>query len=109
MTWLKISLFCLLFSAVYEYFSFGVYSVWMIGLFVWPLVLGAGASLLLGKDPGRLWNDGVLVLTAGSLLKGIHEIYGTTNVLTGWFLLAGAVLLSSGVLREMMKQKAQLK
>ena len=92
-TWLMITLFCAVFALIYEYFSFGVYSYHMIFLFAWPLLLGALPCFLLKRDIGRLWNDGVLLMTAGSLLAGIFEIYGTASTLTIWFWAAGGLLL----------------
>ena len=91
-----------LFGAVYEHFSFGVYSYYMIYAFAVPLVLGALPALLLAcskKPPAfagaarKLWRDGIAVLTVGSLFTGVIEIYGTDS---GWSLVyavAGAALL----------------
>jgi hypothetical protein len=93
-----ISLFCGFFAAVYEHFSHGVYSNYMICLFVWPL-LGALPCLLLRVFPPllsrNLWGAGVATLTVGSCLKGVFEIYGTTAplVLVYWY--AGAALLAA--------------
>ena len=91
--WMMIAVFCAVFALIYEYFSFGVYSYYMIFLFAWPLLLGVLPCFLLKRDIGRLWNDGVLLMTAGSLLAGIFEIYGTASTLTIWFWAAGGLLL----------------
>jgi len=95
-TWLAVTLFCLLFSLVYEYFSFGVISWYMCLLSLIPLLLGVLPSLFFG-DMGRLWNDGVLCLIAGSALQGILEIYGTDSPYPVWFLIAGLLLLFTGL------------
>ena len=89
LVWSAIAAFCLVFAIVYECFSFGVYSAAMIFLFAWPLLLGALPSLLMPRGTSRFWNDGVLLLTAGSLLTGVFEIYGTSSSLTGWFRILG--------------------
>ena len=63
------ALFCAFFAAVYEAFSFGVYSYFMIFAFVAPL-LGCSLpySIILFRNkniPGisalRLWNSGIAV------------------------------------------------
>ena len=76
-------------AAVYGLFSHGVYSYYMTYAFMIPLLAGALPHLLTAlkeadlktKLPG--FNDiqlaFVATLTAGSLLKGALDIYGTTN------------------------------
>lgn len=109
LTWLGITIFTAVFAAVYEHFSFGVYSKAMIFMFLFPLVMGFIPSLLLainrwGSLP-RLWNDGVLTLTAGSLLTGVFEIYGSDSPYTPWFFYGGMVLLFLGVLQIIFKKE----
>ena len=99
------ALFCAFFAAVYEAFSFGVYSYFMIFAFVAPL-LGCSLpySIILFRNkniPGisalRLWNSGIAALTVGSIVRGVIEIYGTTNQLTIIYLIAGGVFCISGI------------
>ena len=78
--WTMITIFSMVFSFIYEAFSFGVYSASMICLFVWPFVLGVIPCLFLNRDMGRFWNDGVLILMAAGMLKGIFDIYGTASM-----------------------------
>ena len=94
---------CILFGAVYELFSHGVRSCFMICAFAFPLLLGAIPFFLLRKRgksfPGRaadLIHAGVAALTAGSILQGVLEIYGTSNPLTAVYWTAGGVLVSAG-------------
>lgn len=109
--YLFLSLFCALFGAVYECFSHGVYSFFMLYAFGFPLILGALPFLALAfwnsPMPGRLTRElhhsGVASLTVGSLFEGVLEIYGTTNrlvlvywVLGGTFLLSGLILYIMG-------------
>lgn len=86
--YLLISLFCVLFGAVYEHFSHEVYSGYMIYAFVFPLVGGTlplmsmvlfGYSHLPGRITLNLYNSGIAALTVGSIMEGVMEIYGTTN------------------------------
>ncbi len=98
------TLFCALFAAVYESFSFGVYSYFMLFAFVIPLL---GCSLpfsiisFRNKDiPDikvlRLWNSGIAALTVGSIMQGVIEIYGTTNHLIIIYAISGAAFCISG-------------
>lgn len=97
-SYLLLSLLCLLFGAVYERFSHGVYSVFMLYAFSIPLTGGTLLCFLLdryGRErmPGRLtrnlYNSGLAALTVGCVFRGVLEIYGTTNRLTAVYWIAG--------------------
>lgn len=109
----------LLFAAVYECFSHGVISAFMVGAFLIPLLGGALPGLLLERLPARrrpggpsrwLWGAGLTVLTAGSLFRGVLEIYGTTSRLGAvYWTVGGALCLAGGLwyaLRLLRKKKA---
>lgn len=95
---------CALFGAVYERFSHGVYSYFMIYAFACPLLLGAIPFFLLLRSgrplPCRGAMDcihaGVSALTVGCVMTGVLEIYGTTNPLTLFYWVAGGALLAVG-------------
>lgn len=99
-----VSLFCILFGAVYELFSHGVYSYGMIYAFAFPLVLGVLPLLLItmlrAPYPNRIarsiYHAGIAALTVGSLVSGVLEIYGTTNPLTLVYWIVGGVLAVLG-------------
>lgn len=104
--YLAASAFCGLFAAVYEHFGHGVYSSYMVYLFLWPLLGGMPALLLALAKPaafyGRLyparavrelWGAGVATLTLGSCLRGVFDIYGTTAPLVRAYWFAGTLLL----------------
>ncbi len=96
-----VTLFCALFSTVYELFSHGVYSPYMVYLFAIPLVLGVipeALGLLWPRLIGGAWQRtihgfAVATLTVGSALMGVLEIYGTTSAFTIYYLVAGIGLL----------------
>ena len=100
-----VSLFCALFGAVYERFSHGVYSFYMIYAFVFPLAGGTlpflAISLFRKRYPGavarNLYHSGVATLTVGSIVQGVLAIYGTTNRLTGLYWIVGVILVVSGI------------
>ena len=90
----------LLFGTVYEIFSHGVYSVYMLGAWTVPclcalLLLAAAkkAAILPGNILLQLLCCGAATLTAGSLMKGVLDIYGTTNGLTVFYPLAGGAFI----------------
>ncbi len=104
--YLFISIFCILFGAVYEYFSYEVYSYFMLYAFVFPLVGGAlpffGLAFFRMPTPNRvsrnLYHSGIAALTIGSLFKGALEIYGTTNRLVSVYWMFGILFLLTGII-----------
>ena len=81
------SIVTVLFGLIYEMFSHGVISNYMIFAFTIPLTLGVLVSFLMYalkmKQVTRvqisLYNASVATLTLWSILNGVLEIYGTTN------------------------------
>lgn len=107
LVWLGVTVFCMLFAFIYEMFSFGVYSMSMIFMFLYPLLLGAVPCLVFHRPMGRFWNDGVLLLMGAGLLAGILEIYGTSSTLTDLIWWMGVLFLLPGpVLSAVKKRKA---
>ncbi|MBO5517576.1 MAG: hypothetical protein J6A42_05815 [Firmicutes bacterium] len=97
------------FSAIYEYFSFGVYSPFMIFAFAVPLLMGGLAFLLLGKAckktgttvPAlacKFWHAAAATLTTGFLFRGVLDIYGTSSSLGAVYWTASAVLAALALL-----------
>ncbi len=104
--YLLISLFCILFGAVYEIYSHEVYSYYMLYAFAFPLVGGTLVfSVLsfvkLARYPNavsrNLYNSGIATLTVGSIVRGVLDIYGTTNALSEYYWSVGFVLIGVGV------------
>ena len=100
-------------AAVYGLFSHGVYSYFMTYAFMIPLLAGAlphliaALSMACGKGGWSLYEKMscakdsqlamVVTLTAGSLLKGALDIYGTTNRLLIVYPAAAALILAAAV------------
>ena len=103
--WLGITLFCILFALIYEMFSFGVYSMRMILMFLYPLLLGVLPCLFFRQGTGRFWNDGILLLTGGSLLGGVLEIYGTSSSLTDMIFWLGVIFLILDLIAAALKKR----
>ena len=103
--YLIISLFCALFGAVYEVFSHGVYSFYMIYAFAFPLVGGTFPFLVISlfrknypdAIARNIYHSGIATLTVGSIIQVVLDIYGTTNRLTGLYWLVGIIMLISGI------------
>ena len=104
---------CALFGAVYEYFSHGVYSCFMLCAFAVPLLLGAAPFFLLWKAgkpfPGALSADlihaGTAALTVGSVMRGALDIYGTTSPLLAIYWAAGVTLTAAGWLSALLRSR----
>lgn len=102
--YLILTIACCLIGAVYEHFSFGVYSYFMLYAFAVPMVCGVLPALFLAssRQPSeiprwsiKLWDAGIAVWTVGAFFRGILEIYGTASGLTKWYWIAGSILLLS--------------
>ena len=98
------TLFLVLFGAVYEMFSHGVFSFYMLYAFSVPLVFGVTLYLILlflRKYPDRvflnLWNSAIVAFSAGSVFKGVLEIYGTTNSLVIVYPICGCIMAVSAL------------
>ena len=105
-TYLILTIACCLIGAVYEHFSFGVYSYFMLYAFAVPMVCGVLPALFLAssRQPSeiprwsiKLWDAGIAVWTVGAFFRGILEIYGTTNRLIVVYPVAGVLLLAAGL------------
>ena len=104
--YLLVSLFCVLFGAVYEIHSHEVYSYYMLYAFCFPLVGGTTVFSILGllnlkKYPNgiarNLYHSGIATLTVGSIIRGVLDIYGTTNLLSNYYWKVGFSLAIAGV------------
>lgn len=104
--WAGVTAFCAVFSYIYEYFSHGVYSDYMLYLFMFPLLGGVLPALVLllpfVKTPGRFvkntWNSAVATLSLASCLEGVFEIYGSVSNLIIIYWIAGYALLALSII-----------
>lgn len=86
--YLAVSILTLVFSLVYEHFSFGMTSAFLLSAFLFPLA-GAVLCRVLARAKGSFdpsWSSvflttGIAWFTIGSLLQGMLVIYGTENAL----------------------------
>lgn len=104
--YLAVTLVCAAFGAVYEIFSHGVYSYFMLYAFAFPLCGGVLSCFLFAHTrlhlPCRaaqiIYRAGIATCTVGSIVQGILEIYGTTNRLTQTYWYVGVLLLACGMI-----------
>lgn len=108
------SMIVLVFGAIYEHFSFGVYSWYMVYAFTFPLLLvvlplaviaRSGRELHIRPEGIKLYRYGTATLTVGSVVTGIVEIYGTTNSLTRFYWIAGVLLMVVGAVMACVPAK----
>lgn len=98
--YLGISVFVFIFGQIYEYFSHGVYSSYMmfaflipfIGLFIPSLLNNLILKRKIFDNATLPWKCGIATLTVGSIYKGILEIYGTSGTFEQVYLIIGSLL-----------------
>jgi hypothetical protein len=108
--YLLISLGCAGFSTIYEFFSHGVYSYFMILLGLFPLLLGAAPFFLLSRTSTvypsgharGTYHAGLATLGTGSCLSGVLEIYGTTSPYLPVYWSVGGILVLAGILQFLL-------
>ena len=103
--------FVFIFSQVYEHFSHGVYSGFMIYAFLIPFI-GLFVPSILNRfilkreipDMAKLsLKCGIATLTVGSIYKGVLEIYGTSTNFEIIYLTVGLVLCILAVILMTIK------
>ena len=92
-------------GAVYGLFSHGVYSYYMTYAFMIPLLCGTLPHLVMamGSSEKTFYAKEaqlafIATLTAGSLLKGVLDIYGTTNRLLIIYPVIAVLIAAAGLI-----------
>lgn len=110
--YLLITLFLVLFGAVYEVFSHEVYSFYMLYAFAFPLVGGVLPFSVMNicrwkRYPHplarNLYHSGIATLSIGSIVQGVLDIYGTTNSKTQVYWYVGILLVILGIVFDLWK------
>lgn len=104
-----------LFGSVYELFSHGVYSYSMIYAFAYLLVGGCVPSLFMARFKRRcivgatfeLYAFALACATAGSVVGGILEIYGSSNRLLPIFYVLAALSAIGSVLLLVIRHRRE--
>lgn len=108
------AVFLLVFALIYEHFSHGVVSGYMLG--AWLIIPYLYIERLYRQhlaecDEQRcaaasgLWQLGIFTLSQGFVMKGIIEIYGTTNRWTAVYVPAAALLFITAAGVAVVKRK----
>ena len=97
--YLVITILCAAFGAVYELYSYEVYSFYMLYAFAVPLLGGVLPYLIRsirGTYPAIVTrmtgHAAVATLTVGCIVAGVLEIYGTSNALVQGYWYVGISL-----------------
>ena len=113
--YLLVTIFCVGFSAVYEWFSHGVFSYYMLYAFMVPLLGGIVPFYCVlyfrSKIPEhiarRFHHFGISTLTVGCIFCGMLKIYGTTNRLVILYFIVGGFFLFLGNLMYLLQKKSK--
>ena len=98
------SIFILIFGIIYEMFSHGVVSYYMIFAFLIPLInflintIFISSKIKVNKFSKNLFSMSIYTFTFLSIIKGVLDIYGTTNNLIFVYLIVGLILLVASVI-----------
>lgn len=110
-----VTIFSIVFNAIYEKFSYGESSVYMRLMFLAPLLLGVtcyGISFLVKSDflayrpTFLLWNSAIMIFVSGCLVKGIIEISGRSTSFDIPYWIAGTTFLALGLCVQIFKNKS---
>lgn len=106
------AVFCIVFGAIYEAFSFGVFSYFMIYAFAFPLAVGIIYLIMYMKKVQasriflNLLNSAAVTAALGSLAAGVVEIYGTENRLLGIYPIVTGALLAAAVIAQAFRPES---
>ena len=98
------SIFILIFGIIYEMFSHGVVSYYMIFAFLIPLInflintIFINSTIKVNKLSKNLFSMSICTFTFLSIIKGVLDIYGTTNNLIFVYLIVGLILLVTSII-----------
>lgn len=98
------SIFILIFGIIYEMFSHGVVSYYMIFAFLIPLIdflintIFINSKIKVNKISKNLFSMSICTFTFLSIIKGVLDIYGTTNNLISVYLIVGLILLVTSII-----------
>lgn len=96
--WFSLSLF--IFQMIYSLFAHGVSSSYMKYVFLVPLLVGSGVSLLISLLPkenkltSNLRQMGIATVVVGMILHGVFEIYGTAVGMVSVYFYVGFGILA---------------
>ena len=108
---LSLTVFCVVFTIIYEQFSHNAASSYMRSMFLMPLcgvavpgVVGYITPLhrYLGRAAFNLWNSAMAVWTVGCLFRGIVNISGRNTTLDKPYFVAGWVFIALAVMAQIL-------
>ncbi len=109
LVYLGLTAFCIVFDRVYFLVGHGVESVYMLWLFLYPLLGGMiPLTLLWGfvdhatevplfRTAYNAFNTGMATLLLGGALSGVIEIAGTASIYPKYFLIVGWIIYALSI------------
>lgn len=102
-----LSAFLYIFNMIYEYFSFGEYSLFMRNMYLIPLT-GIAMLAVLGItlkdkiDTGfiLLFNSAIAIFISGCIVRGVIEISGRSSDYDTYYIAAGSLFLAGAIIRQ---------
>lgn len=111
---LAISLFSIIFSTIYEKFSYGEFSIYMRFMFIIPLIMGTftyaliyllKSNLLAQRVSYLLWHSSIAILMSGALIKGIISISGRHTNLEIYYFICGSLFALAAIFNYILHKK----
>jgi len=101
-----VSVICLIFSLIYEHFSHGIINPFMLYAFSIPLCAGILRLIFNKWLNNTIYRASWITLLVYSYMRGVIEIFGTTNIYLPIFLYVaiGLLLLSITIVEEDKKK-----
>ena len=108
--YITLTLFFIVFSNIYELFSHEVFSGYMvysfafplIGLIIYTAIYLTNTSKHISILSSQLFNSFILTSALGSVMKGVLDIYGTTNSLINYYQILGLILLITSIITNII-------
>lgn len=114
MIFFAISVFCIVFTLIYERFSYGKYSLAMRAMFLIPLVMGVIPALWRlwqrksypeHRYAVYFWNTAIALFINGALMKGIIEISGRFTSYDKMYYIIGAICVICSVVLSVLSNQ----
>ncbi|MBR2521653.1 MAG: hypothetical protein IKE61_00775 [Coriobacteriales bacterium] len=111
--YIAISVGFALFGGIYEAFSHDVFSAFMAFAFAIPLFGGVLPAVIAdvchlelpSKGIVTLYGAGVMMLAVGSVMRGVLDIYGTTNAKLAIYLIVGIAMILCAVMLALIAKR----
>ena len=77
----------------------------LLGVFVYVVLYLTKFNLYVSEFGMQIYNSSIISLTLGSIMKGVLEIYGTTNNLIIYYLIISIILIILSIVINVISVK----